>query len=162
MKSIQFDTGIREYAINGDERCTIRIAITDMNLGKRIAQMQQRADAVAEAYRGITEPTAEQLAALDEDVRGLINGTFGTDVCTAAFGSVNCCSPVAGGRLLFEGFLTALTEQIRSDLAEIRPAAPRPAVSAYLDDLQPAQPALPDVSALTQEQRDALRRQLSE
>ena len=157
MKQINFDSGIREYGVNGDESRVIRIMISDMNLGKRIADMESRVTELADKYRSVTEPDAEQLAALDLDVRSVINESLGCDVCTPAFGAVNCCSPVAGGKLLFEGFLKALTEQIKADIAELKPASVRPEVAGYLGDLpKPAVSQQIDISALSAEQRRAL------
>lgn len=157
MKQIQFDSGIREYGINGDDSRVIRIMISDMNLGKRIADLESRVSELADKYRAVQDPDAEQLAALDRDVRSIINEAFNSDICTPAFGATNCCSPVAGGKMLFEGFLAALTEQVKADIAELKPSAPRPEVAAYLEDRNPAEPARQiDISALSDEQRRAL------
>lgn len=160
MQNLNFDDGVRSYAVNGDEGRVVRVCVTDMNLGKRIAELEQQIPALEAKYRGMTDPTPEQLAALDADIRSLINGAFGADVCTPAFGQTNCCSPVgADGHMLFTGFLAALTEQIRAEIEKLPKPAPRAEVQQYLDDI-PA-PALPDISALTPEQRQALLAELN-
>ena len=162
MKSLNFDSGIREYAVNGDESRIVRVNITDLNLGKRIEDLSAEFDRMKEKYREIGTPTAQQLYELDHDVRAMLNAAFDSDICTPAFGGANCCSPVGNGRMLCEGFVDALLEQIKADIAEIRPAAgkPRPAVQAYLDEpqtvTQPVIPGSPVIGELTPEQKRAL------
>lgn len=160
MQNLTFDDGVRSYAVNGDESRVIRVCVTDMNLGKRIAELEQQMPALDAKYRSLTDPTAEQLAELDRDIRGLINTAFGADVCTPAFGETNCCSPVgADGHMLFTGFLEALTAQIRAEIAKLPAPKPRAEVQAYLEDT--AAPVMPDISALTPEQRRALLAELT-
>lgn len=161
MQNLTFDDGIRSFAVNGDESRVIRICVTDMNLGKRIADLERQMPQLEAKYRSLTDPTAEQLAELDADIRSLINSAFGADVCTPAFGQTNCCSPVgADGHMLFTGFLEALTAQIRAEIAKLPKPKPRAEVQAYLEDI-PGD-ALPDISALTPEQRRALLAELTE
>lgn len=154
-KTLNFDDGVREYAINGDESRTVRVMISDLNLGKRIADLESKVSAVSGKYRALTEPTAEQLAELDQDVRSIISEAFGTDICTQAFGAVNCCSPVSNGKLLFEGFLSALTVQVKADIAELKPATVNSAVAEYLGDLNQSAAQI-DIAALTDDQRRKL------
>lgn len=164
MKQIVFDEGIREYGINGDDSRVIRVCITDMNIYKRMQDMESAVTAIADRCRSLGEPTPDELYQLDCEVRGVINSVFGSDVCTAAFGSVNCLSPVGSGRLMVEGFVRALSQQIRADIEEMKQNAPKPRaqVQAYLDDV-PAVPEkpLPDIGSLTDEQRRALIRELT-
>lgn len=166
MKSLNFDSGIREYAVNGDDSRVVRVNITDLNLGKRIEDLSAEFDRMREKYREIGTPNAQQLFALDRDVRAMLNAAFDSDICTPAFGNANCCSPVADGKMLCEGFVDALLAQIKADIAEIRPAVaqPHPAVQAYLDDVQPVmQPVIPGspvIGQLTPEQKRALLAQL--
>lgn len=116
MKNLNFDSGIREYAVNGDESRVIRICVTDMNLPKRIADAETEINALHDKYGQISHPDAQQLFELDRDVRGIIDRAFGKSVSETAFGNINCCSPVGENTMLFEGFVNALAAQIKADI----------------------------------------------
>lgn len=116
MQSLNFNSGIREYAVNGDESRVIRICVTDMNLPKRISELESEIDRIRETYSDIAHPDAQQLYDLDREVRGIIDKAFGRGVSETAFGTVNCCSPVGENELLCTGFITALSAQIKADI----------------------------------------------
>lgn len=166
MKSLNFDSGIREYAVNGDESRVVRVNITDLNLGKRLEDLSADFERMKQKYQTIDTPNAQQLYEMDCDIRAMLNAAFDSDICTPAFGGANCCSPVGNGRMLCEGFVDALLAQVKADIAEIRPAPakPRPAVQAYLEDpqpvMQPVIPGSPVIGELTPEQKRALIAQL--
>lgn len=48
MKSINFSTGVKEYAINDDENNKIRININDLNIPNRTKEVQDFFEAMAE------------------------------------------------------------------------------------------------------------------
>lgn len=121
MKSIAFATGMREYAINGDESNVIRVNLMDMNLPTRMKAVGKQLDALATEFEAqpVTPETATEL---DAKIRCIMNEAFGTDICTPAFGSTNCLSPVdADGTTLWQAFFRALMAQIKEDLAAMRP-----------------------------------------
>lgn len=136
MEQIRFDDGVREFGINGDDGRVIRVCLTDMNLPGRIAVMEDRIGEIADRIRAKSDPTPELLMQLDRDVRQILNDAFGSDICTAAFGTANCCSPVAGGKLMMQGFVEALSARIRAELDALNASEKplRPEVTAYLDD----------------------------
>lgn len=130
MKSIDFSTGVREYAINGDENNTVKVMISDLNILDRISGMESRLSELSEKFRDMT---AGQVREMDMEVRDIINTAFGSDVCTAAFGHVNSCSPLDGGKLLFEGFVESLAAMVRSEIESMDlERSPRPEVERYL------------------------------
>ena len=94
-----------------------RINTADMNLPARFEQSQEELAAVADEMQQTGEPTPSQLAEFDRRVREQINFVFGSDVCSAAFGTTNCMSALEDGRLLFESFLDALIPVIEQDMA---------------------------------------------
>lgn len=153
MKSINYSTGYKTYALNGDEDNVIRINVSDFNILKRAKEVQAFIDTL-----GDFEPTPETLAELDAKLREKINYVFGTDVSSAAFGAVNCLSPVDDGRFLFQAFLEAtipvITEDIKKSGANmssnvqsyIKKAPKKPAAAAPKVDL----------NNLTDEQRKLL------
>ena len=132
MKNLNFESGIKEYAVNGDESRVIRICVTDMNLPKRIADLESEVDRLHAKYSGIGAPDAQQLYELDREVRTIIDKAFGRGVSDAAFGTVNCCSPVGGGRLLFMGFIEALSAQIKADIEAAFPSRISEKAAEYL------------------------------
>lgn len=116
MQNLNFNSGIREYAVNGDESRVIRICVTDMNLPKRISDLETEIDRIQKTYSDIVHPDANQLYDLDREVRTIIDKAFGRGVSETAFGTVNCCSPVGENELLCTGFITALSAQIKADI----------------------------------------------
>jgi len=133
MKNLNFDSGIREYAVNGDESRVIRICVTDMNLPKRISDAENEINALHEKYAAIGHPDAQHLYELDRDVRGIIDRAFGKGVSETAFGNINCCSPVSENVLLFEGFVNALSAQIKTDIEAAFPAQISRKAAEYLE-----------------------------
>lgn len=116
MQSINFSTGIKEYAVNGDENNVIRINVSDLNISKRYQEASEKIEKLAEKYKNVSKPTPEQLAEADKEVRTQLNYVFDSDVCTPAFGNTNCFSPVADGHFLFEAFMEAFLPLIQQDM----------------------------------------------
>lgn len=133
MKSIDFDSGYKTYAINGDENCVIRINTTDFNLPKRLKDAYDSIQETIGEYEG--KNSAEDIAAFDVKVRKIINEAFGSDICTPAFGSANLFSITNNGNYIFENFLEALLPVIQADIEEAAQAAQvRPEVQKYLEE----------------------------
>lgn len=173
MKSISFNTGYKEYAINDNANNTIRINMSDLNLPHRIKEVQDFFDNMAEKYKNDDRRmTSEELSDWDKQIREKINYAFGTDVCTPAFGNINCISPVEGGKMLFEAFFEVLMPVVEADMkaaaqaqaihiedktnkyisaAQSAPVAPQIAPAITVNTA-----ATPDISNLTQEQKDAM------
>jgi hypothetical protein len=156
MKSINFDEGFEEYAINGDPNRVIRIRIADPNLFQRIEAAMMKTDELVAKYKG--EPDAEKLTQFDAEVKTILNEAFGSDICTPAFHGSNIMTPDSNGRPIFYGFMNSLMEILKLEMKRVSDnmaAEVRPEVSKYLE---PA--ALPDVSNLTPEQKRELMAQL--
>lgn len=133
MKSIDFDSGFKTYAINGDENCVIRINTTDFNLPKRIQDANGTIKTVISEYEG--KNAADDIAGCDTKVREIINEVFGSDICTPAFGKTNLFSITSNGNYIFENFLSALLPVIQADIEEAAKAAQvRPEVQKYLEE----------------------------
>lgn len=116
MQSINFSTGFKEYAVNGDENNVIRVNVSDLNMLKRYEDAQVKINALTDKFKDIDKPTPEQLVEADKEVRELLNYVFGGDVCTPAFGNTNCLSPVSNGMFLFEAFMDAFIPLIETDM----------------------------------------------
>lgn len=114
MKSINFNSGIKTYAVNGDESNVIKVNISDINIAQRIKETEEKIDKIGvEIDNGVT---AEQLSAYDKEIKDLINYTFGTDICTPAFGNTNVFSITEEGKFLFEAFFEAFVPIITEDI----------------------------------------------
>lgn len=174
MKSINFNEGYKEYAINGDENRVIRIRVADFNLPKRIESAKKTIDDLIVKYQGNSSPS--DMAEFDKEIREVINTAFGTDVCTPAFGAANVCTLVGDGEMLFIAFFEAFMPLIEADLKamditkKIGKPEVRPEVKKYIESRPAAKPvagladpygtAMPDVSGLTPEQKKELIAQL--
>lgn len=156
MKSINFQTGVwREYAVNGDETNTVRVNISDINV---IGRMQDIIGQAQEMFANLREQHDPQtLMEHDKALRGLLDGVFGAGFSDRVFGMTNVFTPVGDGDdMLFTAFCKAFTEVLQADAqayAETRKPEIRPEVQKYLPEQEPA---VPDVSALNEEQRRAL------
>lgn len=169
MKSINFSTGVKEYAINGNPENIIRVNVADLNLPKRIKDVQIFFDEISQKYKGLDRNvTTDELFELDKQMRDKINYALGTDVCTPAFGEINCMTPVSNGEMLFESFFNAFKPIIEADMkaaAQVRLYILRikPINIYQLHKVLPVAPQIsmtanpmPDISNLTQEQKDAM------
>ena len=152
--NISFATNEKEYIINGDENRVIRVNVADMNTFKRYEEATEKIEALKNVPR-----TPEGLAELDRQVREQLNYTFGTDICTAAFGDVNLLSPVEGGKMLFEAFLEAFLPQYKKDAESVLGAAKirlNNKAELYAGQVS-ARPVLSTKPELTPEQESFLR-----
>ena len=151
MKSINFNSGKREYAVNGDENNVISVNISDLNLGKRIEDMSAKSDELQEKYKEIASPTASQLYEIDSEIRSVIDGAFGAEICSHAFGNVNCLSSTEDGKMLFESFMEAFMPLVESDIKSFKKAESKVSenVGKYLDKK-------PEIPEFTDEQRQKL------
>lgn len=116
MQSINFDDGYKRYILNDDENKIIRVNVTDFNILDRYTKAQADMQALIEEMQSDSEATPEKIASYDKRIRENINFIFGSDVCTAAFGTANCMSVVGNGSMLFESFLNALMPQVQADM----------------------------------------------
>ena len=169
MQSINFNIGYKEYIINNDENNKVRININDLNIPHRIEECQSFFDEMAEKYKNENRQlTAEELSNLDKQVREKINYAFGSDICTPAFGNINCMSPVANGKMLFEAFFEVLMPVIEADMkaaAQAQAVHIEDKTNKYISAAQSA-PVAPqiavttnsvlDISNLTVEQKAAM------
>ncbi len=113
MRSLDFDSGIRTFAVNGDEGNVLKINVADANMMSRYENAKERLAEIAARFKESEEkPLSEVLALGDRELRSLIDHIFGEGTSAHAFGEVNCLSVVSGGRFLFEAFLEALTPEI--------------------------------------------------
>lgn len=115
MKSINFSTGIKQYAVNGDSNNVISININDLNLLKRIQDAQNIFDPILSKL-DTEQNTPELIASVDKEIKDTFDYIFGTDISEHVFGGVNCLSPLEDGNLLFMSFFEAFAPVILEDI----------------------------------------------
>ena len=109
MKSIRFDEGFHEYAINGDESRVIRVNPSDFGIIERLTAAQN-------AMANVTiDNTPEGIAAFDKFAREQIDMVFGEGTSAVVFGRTHLASP-ANGKPLYVNFLEAFAPIIKADL----------------------------------------------
>lgn len=164
MQSIDFNGGnYKEYAINGDENRVIRINVSDVGIITRIQDAMSKADNIAEevSEREKNEDRTQLLKEYDQRAREMVNDIFGSDVCTAALGSVNVFSVASNGKPVLFNFLEALLAVVVQEIKSTQTAAQiklEEKVEKYIVPVV-AQPAV-NVSELSDEDKKALLREL--
>ncbi len=109
MKSIRFDDGFHEYAINGDETRVIRVNPSDFGILARLKVAE-------ESMKDIKiENTPEGIAEFDRLAREQIDKVFGEGTAQIVFGRTNCAS-MAGGKPIYINFLEAFAPIIKADV----------------------------------------------
>lgn len=116
MQSINFNTGYKTYAINEDENNVIRVNLADLNLQTRLKNLYGEITQLGDKYRDVKELTPEQFTELDSEIKEKVNKAFGTDVCTPAFGVVNCLSIIEDNKPVIQLFLEAFMPIIEKDV----------------------------------------------
>lgn len=113
--NLSFDSGIKEYTINGDPSRVIRINPSDFGIIERA----EKAKAALEKLHidPDEEHMSEALLAMDKAVREQIDLIFGKGTAEIAFGDINCTS-LAGGSPIFLNFLNAILPEIEKVVGE--------------------------------------------
>lgn len=177
MQSINFNSGnIKTFAINGDENNVIKINVSDVGILTRLKKAMSDADKIAEDLKSIKDDEMDEAGKLellekyDRTMRDMINGIFGSDVCTAAFGSTNVLSDDSAGRPIIISFMKALTPVLANEIKEAQTAKQirledktdkyiKPVTSLnkpFVPLSEPVKSTAASLSALTQEQKNAL------
>lgn len=111
MKSLNFDSGVKEYEINGDPNRVLRINPSDFGIIERINKAK---DALDELH--IT-PDIDGMVELDKAVRAQIDEIFGAGSSDTIFGETNSAS-FASGQPVFLNFLECITPEIARVIEE--------------------------------------------
>lgn len=162
MQSINFDDGYKSYMINNDENKIIRINVTDLNTSKRFEDAVSVIDKLTDEVKdNISE---ERFIEADHVIREQLDHVFGDGVCEIVFGKTNVLSATESGKLLIEGFLDALLPVVKADM-EAAAAKSRANIekkmAAYIEPVINDDNKLPDISSLTDEQKQALLAELT-
>lgn len=164
MQSINFDDGYKSYMINNDENKIIRINVTDLNTSKRFEDAVSAIDKLMDEVKGEGDISEERFIEADRVIREQLDHVFGDGMCEIVFGKTNVLSATESGKLLIEGFLDALLPVVKADM-EAAAAKSRANIekkmAAYIEPVISNDNELPDISSLTDEQKQALLAELS-
>lgn len=134
MPSLVFDKGYKEYDINGDKNCVIRVYTSDWNLLPRLHELKKKIVARVRTLKNVSddfETAMNEMGEVERAVRAEIDAAFGSPVSEAAFGGVNCLS-FAGGQPIVLNFLEAIVPEIQKEFeAETQQASER--IAEYAD-----------------------------
>lgn len=177
MQNITFDSGdYREYFLNGDEKNVIKINVSDLNFYSRFKQAMKDIEALDAEFKNRKPDSPDVLAEIDGKARGIINRAFDDDICSKAFGAVNCFSIASNGKpiilnfveamfpVVAEAFKSAATAQ-QIKLEERTDKYIKPAIKSnaqptpFVPYSTPVSSAI-DLSTLSAEQKDAILREL--
>ena len=113
MTSLNFDSGVKEYEINGDPKRVLRINPSDFGIVERINKAKNALDELH-----IT-PDIDGMVELDKIVRAQIDEIFGVGSSDVIFGETNSAS-FAGGQPVFLNFLDSIIPEIERVVGEER------------------------------------------
>lgn len=115
MNSLNFDSGVKEYAINDDPNRIIRVNPSDFGIVARAKKAKEALDKLR--IDPGEERLDEALDAMDKAVREQIDAIFGEGTSQIAFGDVNCTS-LANGNPIFLNFLNAIIPEVEKAVEE--------------------------------------------
>ena len=114
--SINFNTGIKRYALNGDENKCIEINVGDPNIIARYEKLQAELDAEMARVDNFAAMETDERTALDERLKAMLDEMFDTDISAKVFGNASCVSVLSNGDLLIEAFLNAFMPIVTKDI----------------------------------------------
>lgn len=116
MAEIRFETGEEQFDLNG--KCRVCFDPADPAFAER----------VCDVFAGLEELEKDGASGREREMRELIDGLFGTDVCGPLFGDMSVCAPT-DGLPVWSGLLLAVMDVIREAVTDR--AADNPRVAAY-------------------------------
>lgn len=125
MKELKIETGKREYNLGG--KVTVEYSPTDMDFVERVIEAFQRGmrkqdDIEAEIKETDIDSIFEYARRRDKEMRDLVDGLFGKEVCTPLFGTMNTFAR-DNGFPLWANVLTAVLDECLDNLPEENKAA---------------------------------------
>lgn len=135
MAELSFDTGIAEYKLNG--ACTVYFNPTDISFIERVFDTFDSMDKKQEEYKGMMEANKDNAAIfsaarkMDSEMREMLNGVFGMDVCSPLFGSMSVYA-AAQGLPVWCNLLLAIIDEMDGAFAREKKAT-NPRVQKYID-----------------------------
>lgn len=120
MKEIRFETGIETFSLNGS--ADVSFNPTDSAFVENLFNAFDTLDKRQESYRSEVEKTADKREVfdvarrMDGEMREIINGVFGADVCGSLFGGMNVYA-LADGLPVWANLMLAIMDEIDTAFA---------------------------------------------
>ena len=119
MKSINFNTGIKKYSLNGDENNCIEVNVNDPNIVARITKLEDDIAAEFDKLDRFLEMSTEERSEIDQHLKDMIDEAFNADISSHVFGATNCLTPLMNGDLLIQSFIDAFFPVVLADASKI-------------------------------------------
>lgn len=133
MKEIRFETGIETFSLNGS--ADVSFNPTDSAFVENLFNAFDTLDKRQESYRSEVEKTADKREVfdvarrMDGEMREIINGVFGADVCGSLFGGMNVYA-LADGLPVWANLMLAIMDEIDTAFAREQKAT-NPRIAKY-------------------------------
>lgn len=114
MQQLNISTGLVTYKLN--DACEITINPTDFAFVEKLYAVFEELDKKQEDYKAeINAAEKREVFAvanrMDKELREMVNGIFGEDVCTALFGNMSVCA-MADGLPLWANLLLGIMDVV--------------------------------------------------
>lgn len=127
MKTLQIETGKRQY--NLSDKVTVEFSPTDFDFVETVstalqAAEKKQAEVEVELRDLALDPDTvfEFARRRDKEMREIVNGVFGMDVCTPLFGTMNIFAH-SDGFPLWANLLTAILDECYDNMPQEEKAA---------------------------------------
>ena len=124
-ETFSFDSGIKEYAINGDETRILKVNVTDVNFLPRLYESFMRAQDLVKNI-GTYEPKEttieslregiDQISGIDKAIRDEFDKVFYPGASEIVFGHMNVLSFVGNGDTIYESFMNAFISKMEKEI----------------------------------------------
>lgn len=118
---INFDEGLKQYTINGDENRVIKFKPTDFDMIARMKKTKKVFEKYAEEMKNkgaSSEEPFEMANEYSEKIKEQINYMFGYDIADVVFEKGNCLSICDNDNPVFLNFFNAVFPIITQDIEE--------------------------------------------
>ena len=121
MQELNISTGLVTYKVNGG--CEVTINPTDVAFVEKLYSVFEELDKKQEAYKAEINAAEKREVfdianRMDTELREMVNGAFGMDICSAVFGNMSVCAMADGLPLwanLLLGFMDVVDDTFISE-----------------------------------------------
>lgn len=121
MQELSISTGLVTYKVNGG--CEVTINPTDVAFVEKLYSVFEELDRKQEDYKAEINAAEKREVfnianRMDTELREMVNGAFGIDICSAVFGNMSVCAMADGLPLwanLLLGFMDVVDDTFISE-----------------------------------------------
>jgi hypothetical protein len=121
MDTINFDSGLKSFALDNEGKRTITFNPSDFAIITRFNESKDSLEQLTKSLESRDKlnesEAADVLKSCDNSMRKIIDYVLNAPVCDAAFGGTNCCS-YAGGQIVAINFLNAVLKVVKDCITE--------------------------------------------